>query len=273
MYKFDSRIRYSECDENASLTPEALLNYFQDCSIFQSEDIGFGVEYFKEHHTAWVINFWQIVIEKLPCLGTSVTVGTIPYDIKGFVGHRNFFMDDEDGRHLAKANSFWSYLDMDQMRPVRVPQEMIEAYGVGEKLEMDYCERKIKVKNENRLDSKSQTESTDLVFFRGNPITIRSEHLDTNHHVNNGQYVRMALMQVEEEYVKRSCTNREEMPEIEIKNKEKKDTKEIKEIRAEFRRQALLGDEIYPAMIEENGTQIVYLNDALGAPFAIVQFV
>ena len=36
-YYFDSRIRYSELDENLCLPLHGLINYFQDCSTFQSE--------------------------------------------------------------------------------------------------------------------------------------------------------------------------------------------------------------------------------------------
>ena len=45
MYTFDSRIRYSETDETGALSLLGVINYLQDCSTFQSEDIGLGVEY------------------------------------------------------------------------------------------------------------------------------------------------------------------------------------------------------------------------------------
>ena len=48
MYAFDSRIRYSETDSEGELTLNALLNYFQDCSTFHSEDVGLGIGYMKE---------------------------------------------------------------------------------------------------------------------------------------------------------------------------------------------------------------------------------
>ena len=35
MYQYQTRIRYSELDESGHLKPEALLDYFQDCSTFQ----------------------------------------------------------------------------------------------------------------------------------------------------------------------------------------------------------------------------------------------
>ena len=36
-YSFTSRIRYSEIGEDGCLTLPGLINYFQDCSTFQSE--------------------------------------------------------------------------------------------------------------------------------------------------------------------------------------------------------------------------------------------
>lgn len=43
MYTFDSRVRYSETDENGNLSLESLIDYMQDCTNFQSEDLGVGL--------------------------------------------------------------------------------------------------------------------------------------------------------------------------------------------------------------------------------------
>ena len=69
MYTFQTRIRYSETDETGHLKLEALLNYFQDCSTFQSEDIGLGLDYCREHHVVWVMSSWQIVVKRYPSMG------------------------------------------------------------------------------------------------------------------------------------------------------------------------------------------------------------
>ena len=97
MYSFDSRIRYSETDSEGRLTLMALLNYFQDCSTFQSEDAGVGVQYCKDRNVVWVLNAWQIVPIRLPKYGERVRIGTAPYDFQKFMGFRNFMMFDEDG--------------------------------------------------------------------------------------------------------------------------------------------------------------------------------
>ena len=48
MYTFDGRVRYSEIDHKGTMTLPALINYFQDCSTFQSEDLGLGTEVLKQ---------------------------------------------------------------------------------------------------------------------------------------------------------------------------------------------------------------------------------
>ena len=65
-YTFDTRIRYSECDHRGTLTLPGIINYLQDCSTFQSEDIGFGVKKIKEQKRAWILSYWQIVVERYP---------------------------------------------------------------------------------------------------------------------------------------------------------------------------------------------------------------
>ena len=105
MYAFDSRIRYSETDSEGYLTLDALLNYFQDCSTFHSEDVGLGIGYMKEIGQVWVLSSWQIVVNRYPKLGEKVKIVTLPYELKVFLGYRNFAMLDEQGEYLAKANS------------------------------------------------------------------------------------------------------------------------------------------------------------------------
>lgn len=80
MHQYQTRIRYSELDESGHLKQEALLDYFQDCSTFQSEDLGIGIEYLKDRNMVWMLSNWQIVSERYPLLGETVTVGTQPYE-------------------------------------------------------------------------------------------------------------------------------------------------------------------------------------------------
>ena len=232
MYAFDSRIRYRETDSEGELTLNALLNYFQDCSTFHSEDVGLGIGYMKEIGQAWVLSSWQIVVDRYPRLGEKVKIVTLPYELKGFLGYRNFAMMDEEGNYLAKANSLWSLLDMTTGKPVAVNAAMHKGYGIDEKLDMDYAPRKITVPEGGQLLE---------------PIVVKKHHLDTNHHVNNGQYVNIAMEYLPDDFL-------------------------IHQMRAEYKKQAFLDDVLHPYIVSLESGYVVSLRDEEGRPYVSVEF-
>ena len=187
---FDSRIRYSEVDEEGLLRADRLIDYFQDCSTFQSEDGGVGLRYMTDLGVAWIVNYWQIEINRSPVLGETVRTGTSPYRLKGFIGERNFVMEAEDGEILARANSFWSLFDLKRMRPYPVTDKMLGVYNLHEPFDMDYKPRKIAVPDEPLAGAGS--------------ILIDGTHLDSNGHVNNAQYIRFLMRYIPEDHIVRA---------------------------------------------------------------------
>lgn len=232
MYTFESRIRYSEVGSEGQLTMAALVNYFQDCSTFQSEDAGVGLDYLRESHLVWVLCSWQIVVERYPKLGERVIVGTQPYGLKGFLGYRNFAMLDEQGYYIAKANSLWSLLDTRTGKPTAIPKVMLERYTLLPRLEMDYAARKIAVPEGG---------------IRQEALTVKKHHLDTNHHVNNQQFLDMAMDFLPEGF----C---------------------IEQVRAEYKKQAFLHDVLVPYMADAGDRFAVTLADESGAPYIVAEF-
>ena len=59
-YRFEGKVRYSEIGEDKCLTLPAILDYFQDCCTFQSEEIGQGMLAVEERKRAWVLASWQV---------------------------------------------------------------------------------------------------------------------------------------------------------------------------------------------------------------------
>lgn len=232
MYSFDSRVRYSETDEKGRLSVTGIINYLQDCSTFQSEDLGLGIEYLKNNHRAWWLSSWQIVIERQPELGEQIVISTWPYDFKGMYGYRNFTIRDREGEFLVKANSIWFFFDTKAGRPVKVQESDIRGYGTGEeqKLDMEYAPRRIAVPKEYELKE---------------PIIVGKHHIDTNHHVNNAQYVEMA---------------REVLP----------NHFEVSEVRAEYKNAAVLGDAVMPHVSCTEDGYVVALCDTQNTPYAVI---
>lgn len=122
MYTFDSRVRYSETDEEGNLSVVGIMNYLQDCSTFQSEDLKLGISYLNEEKRAWWLSGWQIEILRQPHFGERIRISTWPYGFKGIYGYRNFTIEDEMGNPLVRADSTWFYYDLEKGCPVRVPE-------------------------------------------------------------------------------------------------------------------------------------------------------
>ena len=138
MYSFKSRVRYSEVGSDQKLSLGGLINYFQDCSTFHSEDLGLGIEYMRPKGQAWILSSWQIVIKRFPKLLEEIETGTWAYDFKGFYGMRNYAMKDAAGEMIAWANSLWIFMDVNTGRPIRITPEQLQGYTKEERLPMDY---------------------------------------------------------------------------------------------------------------------------------------
>lgn len=231
IYEFSGRVRYSEIDHRGTMTLPALINYFQDCSTFHSESIGLGMERLKLKKKAWVLSYWQIIIDRYPKLYEKITTGTFATEFKGLFGNRNFYMKDEEGGRIACANSIWVFMDLEKGRPCRPAEEDIALYGVNEPLDMPYEDRKISVPE---------------VFEDREPFPVRKYHIDTNEHVNNCQYVQMAL----------------EMLSGDIS---------VRQVRVDYKKSAVLGDIIYPGVAQDQGRIVTELRDENKRPYAVIE--
>ncbi len=232
MYEYDSRVRLSEVDQNQKMTLIAILNSFQDCSTFHSEDLGVGLKLLDSRKRMWVLISWDICIQRCPNLCEHIKVATWPYEFGRGTGKRNFRILGEDKGLAAWADSLWAFVDTESMRPVRVDKDIISAYQLEPRLSMEYRTGKIQLPE----DMEAQ-----------NPFPIHIYHLDVNHHVNNGQYVLLAAQYLPEGF-------------------------SIRKLRAEYKKSAILGDIIYPRAGKLKDGYAISLEDEAGRPYAVLEF-
>ena len=74
------------------------------------------------------------------------------------------------------------------------------------------------------------------------PVKVTREYIDTNHHMNNAKYITVAMNYV-------PCHL------------------EVREIRIEYKKQAFLGDNIYPFVASIEGGLAISLRDMDGNPY------
>ena len=231
MYSFSTRVRYSEVDSSLRLSLPAIINYFQDCSIFHSEDLGIGIDYLKKEHRVWLMNSWQIEVRRFPTYGERLQVNTWPYDFKSMFGYRNFTLTDEAGKDVVIANSIWVFADTDTGRPVKPDPAYAFRYPLDPPYPMEYAGRKVDIPPE---------------YTVAEPIPVTTSHLDSNRHVNNGQYVSMAAALLP-------------------------DT-DFTKLRVEYKKSAQLGDTIFPRIsLQKTGCTVVLAAED-GTPYAIAEF-
>lgn len=232
MYEYDSRVRLTEVGQDRRMTLTAILNAFQDCSTFHSEDLGMGMEYLEKRNRMWVLRSWKMMIYRYPEMAEHIRIGTWPYQFGKLGGQRNFRLMDAKGRMAACADTEWVFMDTKKQRPTRVDEETGSAYGLEPALSMEGESGKIRLP-----DTLTEKE----------PFAIHVRHLDVNHHVNNGQYVQLAQEYLPEGFV-------------------------IYQMRAEYRKSAVLQDMVCPQVGYQNGVCTVFLGDTDGKPYAVVEF-
>ena len=219
MYQFEGRIRYSEVDEDCKLTIANLIDYFQDCSTIQSEDLGVGIDYLREKNVGWVIVSYHVVVEQMPKLGDRIYSQTWPNKITGAFGYRNFAIADMDGKRMAYASSLWILMDLKTGKPIRIPEEISANYEPEPAIEMNDRRRKIRLPKEVTVDK---------------PVVVSPFFLDSNHHVNNGKYLMVAMGYLPQDL-------------------------QIRDFYIEYRDQAHLGDLLYPKYGWVDGNFVIAL--------------
>ena len=221
IYTEEIRVRYSEVGEDGILTPVAIVNYLQDITMIHSQTLAGEYKILEAEDECWVLSGWQIDILKDVESFEKIRICTSPYDFKGPMGLRNCWLEDLDGEKLVVANSFWTYIDIKKMMPKKVTKEM------------EYEPRKIK--------------NPEMVEKRP-PIEVKYSQIDTNHHVNNCQYVATALEV------------------LDLREK-------ICRIRTEYKKSAVYNDIVYTKIATEENRTVVTLCDAEDNTYAVVELI
>ena len=120
MYEMKIRVRYSEVDREGIARLHQILEYFQDCGTFQSEELGLGVEEDQKNHRAWYLIAWNVKIIRHPRMSEYIDVTTQAYKMRGFYGYRRYSIIDEQGATIVSAEAIWILMNTQKMLPMKV---------------------------------------------------------------------------------------------------------------------------------------------------------
>ncbi|MBR6818947.1 MAG: hypothetical protein IKM71_00510 [Bacteroidaceae bacterium] len=215
------KVTTSTCDSEGRLKLCSALQMMQDCSEMWI-DSETGVKcYFAEQHMAQLLATRQVEIVRVPEYKEELTVTTSVYGMKPMFGFRNTFIYDAEGKPCYKTWSMGAFVDKSAGKLKRVDDATMASMSLEPQLEMDYKDRRIILPKEDEEVLE--------------PVKVLRADIDYNRHVNNANYVRMAMELLPEGF-------------------------DVKGLRVEYRVAAKLGDTLIPTLYHTGAALIVSLS-------------
>ncbi|MCR4995480.1 MAG: hypothetical protein K6A32_08955 [Bacteroidales bacterium] len=222
MYSLNYKVTTSTCESEGRLKLYSALQMMQDCSEMWTDSEPEVKAYFERHNMTQLLASRQVEVMRVPSFKETLTVTTSVYGIKPMFGFRNTFIYDADGQPCYRTWSMGAFVDKAAGKLARIDEASMASLTMEPQLEMNYKDRRISL-------PKSGGEVCE-------PIRVLRADIDYNRHLNNANYVRMAMELLPEEF-------------------------EVKGLRVEYRVAAKLGDVLTPTLYTtDNGAIIVALN-------------
>ena len=221
MYSLNYKVTTSSCDSEGRLKLYSALQMMQDCSEMWIDSEPDVKQYFTEQNMAQLLATRQVEILRVPEFKESLTVTTSIYGMKPMFGFRNTFIYDSEGKPCYRTWSMGAFVDKTAGKLKRVDDATIASMTLEPQLEMNYKDRRIMLPKEGG-------ETLD-------PIKVLRADIDYNKHVNNANYVRMAMELLPENF-------------------------KVQGLRVEYRVAAKLGDVLIPTIYKIEGGFIISLS-------------
>ncbi len=179
MYTLPDIVTPSKTDSQGNMKLFSALQLMQDCSVFSFSQPSPFLDWLQANNATPLVSFRQVDVVRVPRLGEKLTCRTFVFDAMGSFGHRNTAVYDEAGNPCYLSWCIGAFVNVETGRLCRMPQEVRDAASFPPRLEMNYLSRKI-----------LPPEATETVLPH---IPVQRNDIDYNLHVNNAQYIRMAV--------------------------------------------------------------------------------
>ena len=179
MYSLKYKVTTSACDSDGRLKLYSALQMMQDCSEMWIDTEPGVKQFFTEQNMAQLLASRQVEVVRVPDFKEELTVTTSVYGMKPMFGFRNTFIYDAEGKPCYRTWSMGAFVDKSNGKLKRVDDATIASMTLEPQLEMNYGDRRIAVPKEG---------GQSLL-----PIPVMKADIDYNRHVNNANYIRMAM--------------------------------------------------------------------------------
>ncbi len=232
MYTLNYKVTTSCCDSEGKLKLYSALQMMQDCSEMWIDSEPAARKFFSDNNMTQLLATRQVEVVRVPRFKEDLTVTTSIYEVMPMYGFRNTFIRDAQGQPCYRTWSMGAFVDLATGKLARLSDEAIASLTLEPKQEMNYRGRRIILPKQD---------GTVL-----EPVQVMRADIDYNRHMNNANYVRVAMELLPEGF-------------------------EVRDMRVEYRIAAKLGDRLSPTLYPIDGGHIVSL-DIDSQPCAIIEF-
>lgn len=177
VFTWQFTVRTYELDAFGHVNNAVFQRYLEEGATRASADAGLAYDWYFEQRRAWVIRTMQIKYLQPLRYGDRVALRTWVSDVHRSYSHREYELTRvDDGSLVVRGRAKWVYVDLDRMRPARIPTQFVAAFDPTGELEPLH----IRLRNPNEV-------AVDKPFH--SKRRVQHYELDPAGHVNNAVYL------------------------------------------------------------------------------------
>ncbi len=177
MFEFMYETRYGDFKDFENIKTGALLDIIQDIAIKDSQSRGYGIHVLREMNQAWLMQGISLRILKPVSTKCSIDAFTSVAKMGAATSNRGCILR-QNGEVVAKSIASWFLMDIVNVRPMRIPKDMLAAYE-----SFDFNDDFFKYKKPDAPEFKGE----------GDKVYVSNRDIDTNCHLNNEKAVEIML--------------------------------------------------------------------------------
>jgi acyl-ACP thioesterase len=175
IFSFDFNLSVMQIGEKNKLTNKGILLLLQEAASKASTIVGYGPNDAAKTHIAWILLNWKLKIFSRPNWDSKITIKTWPRNMIKYYSARDFEIYDDKNNLIAIASSKWVLINTETGKISKIDDEIVSKYD---------CLNK-SVFEDGNFDKIPEPKASTRTFEH----IIQRREIDTNHHVNNTNYI------------------------------------------------------------------------------------
>lgn len=185
IYQENFSVKLKNVNNNLELTPVGLLEMLESIAGNHSDSLGFGFDNISTSGATWILLNWKVKILNKSAYKDTLTIQTWSRKISKCSAFRDFKVLDKNNNVIAIASSKWAYINYENLRPLRITNEMIELYD-SDSTSVFENEEFMKITDIENYSNKFE-------------YTVLRRDIDINNHLHNTYYLSLAIESLPED--------------------------------------------------------------------------